>query len=213
MNDIVNKEPSLDDLMFVLNKCIKFKDSNHKQNIRKKIKKNDKEDILTQLAYVVHSNVMNKSVIEIKSTEEIKLRRENIDFKLKLIECEEKYKEYEQTIKVLKNSNNFLRNDYNKIKNEIIDYQDEVQELRKKINDIKTTIKPIENNGDKVIIQDLKKINSKLVDRIHNGDFDNPTDKDVIIRDLRSKLIDKDNHMIELKKENDDILLNKKDQK
>ena len=62
MELIVNSEPSLDDLMFVLNKCIKFKDANNKQNVRKKLKKNDKEDILTQLAYVIHTNIMNKSV-------------------------------------------------------------------------------------------------------------------------------------------------------
>ena len=213
MNEIVNKQPTLEDLMFVLNKCIEFRDSNHKQNVRKKLKKNDKSDVLTQLANVVHTNIMNKSVIEIKSTEEINLRRENIDFKLKLVEGEEKDKEKEQKIQILKNSNNHLRNEYNNIKNEIIDYQDEVNELKKQINNLKTTTKPTTNDNDKMMIEDLKIINNRLIKRIHNGDFDNPTDKDVIIRDLKEKLNDRDDCINQLKQENNDILLNNNNKK
>ena len=91
MELIVNSEPSLDDLMFVLNKCIKFKDANNKQNVRKKLKKNDKEDILTQLAYVIHTNIMNKSVIEIKSEDSLETKRDNL-------QLQKKVNEYEDTI-------------------------------------------------------------------------------------------------------------------
>tara|TARA_R110000803_G_scaffold77910_4_gene142866 strand:+ start:5501 stop:6130 length:630 start_codon:yes stop_codon:yes gene_type:complete len=195
MNEIVNKEPSLDDLMFVLNKCIKFKDSNNKQNIRKKIKKNDKEDILTQLAYVVHTNIMNKSVIEIKSEDSLETKRDNLQLQKKVNDYEYTINQLEQTIKTLKVSNSSLRENYNNIE----DYKNEIKELKYKLNEKKEVYKPIVNNNDKIEIEDLKKINERLVKRIHNGDFDNPTDKDITIRNLKEDIENmKQQHKMEL---------------
>ena len=34
----------------------------------------------------------------------------------------------------------------------------------------------------------IKRINERLVKRIHNGDFDNPSDKDIIIRNLKEDI-------------------------
>ena len=56
----------INDLMNVLNKCIKFKDSNNKQNVRRKLKKNDETDILTQLAKEYH-----KLLIETQNLKQI----------------------------------------------------------------------------------------------------------------------------------------------
>ena len=208
MECIVNSEPSLDDLMFVLNKCIKFKDSNNRQNVRKKLKKNDKEDILTQLAYVIHTNVMNKSVIEIKSEDSLETKRDNLQLQKKVNEYEYTINQLEQTIKTLKISNSSLRENTNDIQ----DYKNEIQELKYKLKDNiekQVSLKPIENNNDKVIIEDLKKINARLVDRIHNGDFDNPTDKDITIRNLKEEIENmKQQHRMELLLDEDDILNN-----
>ena len=209
MECIVNSEPSLDDLMFVLNKCIKFKDSNNRQNVRKKLKKNDKEDILTQLAYVIHTNVMNKSVIEIKSEDSLETKRDNLQLQKKVNEYEDTINQLEQTIKTLKISNNSLR----EINNNNQDYKNEIQELKYKLKDYEEqkqfSFKPIENNNDKVMIEDLKKINKRLVDRIHNGDFDKPTDKDITIRNLKEEIENmKQEHKMTLLLNEDDILNN-----
>ena len=185
MELIVNSEPSLDDLMFVLNKCIKFKDANNKQNVRKKLKKNDKEDILTQLAYVIHTNIMNKSVIEIKSEDSLETKRDNLQLQKKVNEYEDTINQLEQSIKMLKISNSSLR----EINSDNEDYKKHIEELKIKLNEKKQVVfKPIENNNDKVKIEELKRINERLVKRIHNGDFDNPSDKDIIIRNLKEDI-------------------------
>ena len=185
MEFIVNSEPSLDDLMFVLNKCIKFKDSNNRQNVRKKLKKNDKEDILTQLAYIIHTNIMNKSVIEIKSEDSLETKRDNLQLQKKVNEYEYTINQLEQNIKTLKISNNSLR----EINIDNTEYKNKIEELKYKLNEKQVSFKPpVVDNSDKIKIEDLTRINERLLNRIHNGDFDNPTDKDITIRNLKEEI-------------------------
>tara|TARA_R110000868_G_scaffold407016_2_gene687905 strand:+ start:26 stop:682 length:657 start_codon:yes stop_codon:yes gene_type:complete len=192
MECIVNSEPTIDDLMFVLNKCIKFKDSNNRQNVRKKLKKNDKQDILTQLAYVVHTNIMNKSVIEIKSEDSLETKRENFNLIKKIDTLEKTIIELKDGEKILKISNNSLREICNTTNgndnNDIEDYKIEIESLKQKLESKRDSIKTVDNEFEKMQLEDLKKINKKLNQRIINGDFDNPSDKDITIRKLKEEL-------------------------
>ena len=121
-------------------------------------------------------------------------------------EYEDTINQLEETIKTLKVSNNSLR----EINNDNQDYKTHIEELKIKLNEKKQVVfKPIENNNDKVKIEDLKRINERLVNRIHNGDFDNPTDKDITIRNLKEEIenMKQEQKMILLLNE-DDILNN-----
>ena len=200
------EDVDVNDVLYAVNKYIKYKTSARKSYIRTKILKKDDKCDITQLCYALYNATENKTVVINDNQENMKIQRQNLQLEKKVNEYEDTINQLEETIKTLKVSNNSLR----EINNDNQDYKTHIEELKIKLNEKKQVVfKPIENNNDKVKIEDLKRINERLVNRIHNGDFDKPTDKDITIRNLKEEIenMKQEQKMILLLNE-DDILNN-----
>ena len=199
----------VNDVLYAVNKCIEYKTSARKSYIRTKILKRDNKCDITQLCYALYNATENKTVVINDNQENIKIQRENYHLLKKVSDHEDTINQLEQNIKMLKISNNSLR-DKNNV-NE--DYKIEIEELKNKIKDYSnidnTKKQKIEiNNSDKDKIEDLKRINDRLVKRIHNGDFDNPTDKDITIMNLKKTIEDMKQQNIMERLLNEEDMLN-----
>jgi hypothetical protein len=122
----MNRVPeNVDDLMFVFDKTIKFKNTDNRTNTRKKLKKamesENNDDILFQASKVIYDMYMNSSI-------EVKPEKESIlENKLHVKEIDElksNMKESESTINGLRKLNHRLRNDFQSAQNQIEVLQD-----------------------------------------------------------------------------------------
>ncbi len=116
---------NVDDLMFVLNKVLTYKNDGNKKNTRTKLKKamesENNDDILFQASKVIYDMYMNSS-IEVKPEKESILEnklqvKENDKLKINI-------KESECTIDGLRKLNHRLRNDLQILQNQIEVLQD-----------------------------------------------------------------------------------------
>ena len=180
------EDVNVNDVLYAVNKYIKYKTSARKSYIRTKILKKDDKCDITQLCYALYNATENKTVVVNDNQENMRIQRQNLQLEKKVNEYEYTINHLEQTIKTLKISNSSLR----EINSDNEDYKKHIEELKIKLNEKKQVVfKPIVDNSDKDNkIEDLKRINQRLVDRIHNGDFDNPSDKDIIIRNLKEDI-------------------------
>jgi len=122
----MNKVPKdVDDLMFVLNKMLTYKNDGNKKNTRTKLKtameNGNEHDLLLQASKVIYDMYMNNSVQvkpEKESILENKLHVKEID------ELKSNIKELESTIDGLRKSNHRLRNNFQIAQNQIEVLQD-----------------------------------------------------------------------------------------
>ena len=179
------EDVNVNDVLYAVNKYIKYKTSARKSYIRTKILKKDDKCDITQLCYALYNATENKTVVVNDNQENMRIQRQNLQLEKKVNEYEYTINELEQSIKTLKISNSSLR----EINSDNEDYKKHIEELKIKLNEKKQVVfKPIVDNSDKLEIEELKRINERLVKRIHNGDFDNPSDKDIIIRNLKEDI-------------------------
>ena len=179
------EDVDVNDVLYAVNKYIKYKTSARKSYIRTKILKKDDKCDITQLCYALYNATENKTVVVNDNQENMRIQRQNLQLEKKVNEYEYTINELEQSIKTLKISNSSLR----EINSDNEDYKKHIEELKIKLNEKKQVVfKPIVDNSDKLEIEELKRINERLVKRIHNGDFDNPSDKDIIIRNLKEDI-------------------------
>lgn len=122
----MNRVPeNVDDLMFVLNKVLTYKNDGNKKNTRNKLKtameNGNEHDLLFQASKVIYDMYMNRSV-------EVKPEKESIlENKLLVKENDElksTIKESESTIDGLRKLNHRLRNDLQILQNQIEVLQD-----------------------------------------------------------------------------------------
>tara|TARA_R110001632_G_scaffold89143_6_gene192319 strand:+ start:1061 stop:1624 length:564 start_codon:yes stop_codon:yes gene_type:complete len=114
----MNKTPNnVDDIMFILDKVIKFTDTNNRSNTRKKIKKGleNKIDILTQASLIIYDSLLNKSVIEVKSPENLEIQRENIRLLKRVNELEDIENKYNINLRRSRE----MREEIDELKNKI----------------------------------------------------------------------------------------------
>ena len=131
------KEIEVDEVLYVVNKYIKWKNAARKSYIRKKIMEKDLTDDITQLCYKLYDAIENKHIV-------INDTQENIDMKRKLLAYEieiAKYKEYE--------------NKYNNSHKQNIKKRQIIDQLNEENTNLKLQISNLKNN--------LKNINDKSV--------------------------------------------------
>ena len=187
---------NIDDLMFVLNKVITYKNEDNKKNIRRKLikemKSEVKTDILLQATYVIYDMYMNKS-IEVKPEKETilenkLLEKEKDEYKLKIDELE-------SNINGLRKSNHRLRENLQIAENKIEvlkDKQDnnELEEGKIKWYENKHKQQLEELNMIRNNYTDVIELNKKIVKK--NTEYENKNkpdnEKDLEISNLKLQL-------------------------
>ena len=187
---------NIDDLMFVLNKVITYKNESNKKNTRtkliKEMKSEVKTDILLQTTYVIYDMYMNQS-IEVKPEKETilenkKLEKEKDEYKLKIDELE-------SNINGLRKSNHRLRENL-----QIAETQIEVLKDKQDDNELEEgKIKWYENKHKKQLEEitmirnnytDVIELNKKIVKK--NTEYENKNkpdnEKDLEISNLKLQL-------------------------
>ena len=187
---------NIDDLMYVLNKVINYKNEDNKKNIRRKLikemKSEVKTDILLQTTYVIYDMYMNKS-IEVKPEKETilenkLLEKEKDEFKLKIDELE-------SNVNGLRKSNHRLRENLQIAENQIEvlkDKQDnnELEEGKIKWYENKHKQQLEELNMIRNNYTDVIELNKKIVKK--NTEYENKNkpdnEKDLEISNLKLQL-------------------------
>ena len=187
---------NIDDLMFVLNKVITYKNEDNKKNIRRKLikemKSEVKTDILLQASNVIYDMYMNQS-IEVKPEKETilenkLLEKEKDEYKLKIDELE-------SNINGLRKSNHRLRENL-----QIAETQIEVLKDKQDDNELEEgKIKWYENKYKKQLEEitmirnnytDVIELNKKIVKK--NTEYENKNkpdnEKDLEISNLKLQL-------------------------
>jgi outer membrane murein-binding lipoprotein Lpp len=193
----MNKVPKdVDDLMFVLNKMLTYKNDGNKKNTRTKLKtameNGNEHDLLLQASKVIYDMYMNNSVQvkpEKESILENKLHVKEID------ELKSNIKELESTIDGLRKSNHRLRNNFQIAQNQIEVLQDkrdskELQSDRIKWFEARDKQQSQELNQLRNQYNDVIQINKRLTnERREILNRNRPDDeKDKEIASLKSKL-------------------------
>ena len=187
---------NIDDLMFVLNKVINYKNEGNKKNTRtkliKEMKNEVKTDILLQATYVIYDMYMNKS-IEVKPEKETilenkLLEKEKDEYKLKIDELE-------SNVNGLRKSNHRLRENL-----QIAETQIEVLKDKQDGNELEEgKIKWYENKHKQQLEElnmirnnytDVIELNKKIVKK--NTEYENKNkpdnEKDLEISNLKLQL-------------------------
>ena len=187
---------NIDDLMYVLNKVINYKNEDNKKNIRRKLikemKSEVKTDILLQASNVIYDMYMNQS-IEVKPEKETilenkLLEKEKDEYKLKIDELE-------SNINGLRKSNHRLRENLQIAENKIEvlkDKQDnnELEEGKIKWYENKHKQQLEELNMIRNNYTDVIELNKKIVKK--NTEYENKNkpdnEKDLEISNLKLQL-------------------------
>ena len=187
---------NIDDLMFVLNKVITYKNEDNKKNIRRKLikemKSEVKTDILLQASNVIYDMYMNQS-IEVKPEKETilenkLLEKEKDEYKLKIDELE-------SNVNGLRKSNHRLRENLQIAENKIEvlkDKQDnnELEEGKIKWYENKHKQQLEELNMIRNNYTDVIELNKKIVKK--NTEYENKNkpdnEKDLEISNLKLQL-------------------------
>lgn len=197
-----NFNDDITQLCYLLHEAKTTSSNNTENNIINSLKQqlqnnevNHKQELETQRISMKHLIATSKERITRKTDynkmeKETEIAQQQIDLLKKQIKDEQEGCEY------ITNRNTILEQ---KLDDSRIEIESLRQRLEFSIKEKKEVYKPIVNNNDKIEIEDLKKINERLVKRIHNGDFDNPTDKDITIRKLKEDIENmKQQHKMEL---------------
>jgi len=212
-------------VIFQVNKMIKFKDSARKSYIRKKLLQKDLKDDITQLCFCLYDAVVNKVVVVNDNQENIKNQRLLLSMDKEIIKLNKENELFLEKNRILKVSNNSLRvnksfNTFdNGENNELLDeYKEKNNILNDKINKLKSELKfkdqDLTDRNNIITNLNMEKRNYKNINRPED-------EKDIEIKELKQRLKDSNdmmnllykNSMEELKTEQEQKDIDRKEKK
>ena len=212
-------------VIFQVNKMIKFKDSARKSYIRKKLLQKDLKDDITQLCFCLYDAVVNKVVVVNDNQENIKNQRLLLSMDKEIIKLNKENELFQEKIRLLKVSNDSLRDNKsfdtfdNGENNELLDeYKEKNNILNDKIEKLKSELKFKDQD-----LTDRNNIITNLnMEKRHYKNINRPEDeKDIEIKELKQRLKDSNdmmnllykNSMEELKTEQEQKDIDRKEKK
>ena len=204
-------------VIFEVNKMIKFKDSARKSYIRKKLLKRDLNDDITQLCFCLYEAVVNKVVVVNDNQENIKNQRLLLSMEKEIIKLNTENQLFIEKIRLLKVSNDSLRVNKsfdtfdNGENNELLDeYKEKNNILYDKIEKLKSELKFKDQD-----LYERNNIITKLnMDKRHYKNNIRPDDeKDIEIKELKERIKDANDMMNLLYKNNIEELKTEQEQK
>ena len=186
-------------VIFQVNKMIKFKDSARKSYIRKKLLQKDLKDDITQLCFCLYDAVVNKVVVVNDNQENIKNQRLLLSMDKEIIKLNKENELFLEKNRILKVSNNSLRvnksfNTFdNGENNELLDeYKEKNNILNDKINKLKSELKfkdqDLTDRNNIITNLNMEKRNYKNINRPED-------EKDIEIKELKQRLKDSNDMM------------------
>lgn len=186
-------------VIFEVNKMIKFKDSARKSYIRKKLLKRDLNDDITQLCFCLYEAVVNKVVVVNDNQENIKNQRLLLSMEKEIIKLNTENQLFIEKIRLLKVSNDSLRVNKsfdtfdNGENNELLDeYKEKNNILNDKINKLKSELKfkdqDLTDRNNIITNLNMEKRNYKNINRPED-------EKDIEIKELKQRLKDSNDMM------------------
>ena len=204
-------------VIFQVNKMIKFKDSARKSYIRKKLLQKDLKDDITQLCFCLYDAVVNKVVVVNDNQENIKNQRLLLSMDKEIIKLNKENELFQEKIRLLKVSNDSLRDNKsfdtfdNGENNELLDeYKEKNNILNDKIEKLKSELKFKDQD-----LYDRNNIITKLnMDKRHYKNNIRPDDeKDIEIKELKERIKDANDMMNLLYQNNIEELKTEQEQK
>ena len=204
-------------VIFQVNKMIKFKDSARKSYIRKKLLQKDLKDDITQLCFCLYDAVVNKVVVVNDNQENIKNQRLLLSMDKEIIKLNKENELFQEKIRLLKVSNDSLRDNKsfdtfdNGENNELLDeYKEKNNILYDKIEKLKSELKFKDQD-----LYDRNNIITKLnMEKRHYKNNMRPDDeKDIEIKELKERIKDANDMMNLLYKNNIEELKTEQEQK
>mgnify|MGYP003628284841 FL=1 len=204
-------------VIFQVNKMIKFKDSARKSYIRKKLLQKDLKDDITQLCFCLYDAVVNKVVVVNDNQENIKNQRLLLSMDKEIIKLNKENELFQEKIRLLKVSNDSLRDNKsfdtfdNGENNELLDeYKEKNNILYDKIEKLKSELKFKDQD-----LYERNNIITKLnMDKRHYKNNIRPDDeKDIEIKELKERIKDANDMMNLLYKNNIEELKTEQEQK
>tara|TARA_R110001632_G_scaffold230984_1_gene368951 strand:- start:32 stop:742 length:711 start_codon:yes stop_codon:yes gene_type:complete len=212
-------------VIFQVNKMIKFKDSARKSYIRKKLLQKDLKDDITQLCFCLYDAVVNKVVVVNDNQENIKNQRLLLSMDKEIIKLNKENELFLEKIRLLKVSNDSLRDNKsfdtfdNGENNELLDeYKEKNNILNDKIEKLKSELKFKDQD-----LYDRNNIitNLNMEKRHYKNNMKPDDEKDIEIKELKQRLKDSNdmmnllykNSMEELKTEQEQKDIDRKEKK
>ena len=186
-------------VIFQVNKMIKFKDSARKSYIRKKLLQKDLKDDITQLCFCLYDAVVNKVVVVNDNQENIKNQRLLLSMDKEIIKLNKENELFQEKIRLLKVSNDSLRDNKsfdtfdNGENNELLDeYKEKNNILNDKIEKLKSELKFKDQD-----LTDRNNIitNLNMEKRHYKNNMKPDDEKDIEIKELKEQLKDSNDMM------------------
>tara|TARA_R110000803_G_scaffold61731_1_gene121740 strand:+ start:344 stop:1054 length:711 start_codon:yes stop_codon:yes gene_type:complete len=186
-------------VIFQVNKMIKFKDSARKSYIRKKLLQKDLKDDITQLCFCLYDAVVNKVVVVNDNQENIKNQRLLLSMDKEIIKLNKENELFQEKIRLLKVSNDSLRDNKsfdtfdNGENNELLDeYKEKNNILNDKIEKLKSELKFKDQD-----LTDRNNIitNLNMEKRHYKNNMKPDDEKDIEIKELKQRLKDSNDMM------------------
>ena len=186
-------------VIFQVNKMIKFKDSARKSYIRKKLLQKDLKDDITQLCFCLYDAVVNKVVVVNDNQENIKNQRLLLSMDKEIIKLNKENELFQEKIRLLKVSNDSLRDNKsfdtfdNGENNELLDeYKEKNNILNDKIEKLKSELKFKDQD-----LTDRNNIitNLNMEKRHYKNNMKPDDEKDIEIKELKEQLKDANDMM------------------